>query len=65
MPMFGSLNFDSTTFGSVVTYSCQAGYVLEGDETRVCEEDGQWSGDNPSCGEYLGKCFSALCIIIS
>ncbi|XP_025023646.1 sushi repeat-containing protein SRPX2 [Python bivittatus] len=30
-------------------YSCQLGYHLEGDRSRVCMEDGRWSGSVPIC----------------
>jgi len=36
-------------------YSCQDGFVLVGDQVRVCQEDGNWTGMEPSClaGEIL------------
>ncbi|XP_006920766.1 sushi repeat-containing protein SRPX2 [Pteropus alecto] len=30
-------------------YSCSSGYHLEGDRSRICMEDGQWSGGEPVC----------------
>ncbi|XP_058010538.1 sushi repeat-containing protein SRPX2 isoform X5 [Ahaetulla prasina] len=30
-------------------YSCQLGYHLEGDRSRVCMEEGRWSGSVPIC----------------
>uniref|UniRef100_A0A8C5JGT2 Sushi repeat-containing protein SRPX2 n=1 Tax=Junco hyemalis TaxID=40217 RepID=A0A8C5JGT2_JUNHY len=30
-------------------YTCQPGYQLEGDRSRVCMEDGRWSGSEPVC----------------
>ncbi|XP_070615960.1 sushi repeat-containing protein SRPX2 [Erythrolamprus reginae] len=30
-------------------YSCQLGYHLEGDRSRVCSEEGRWSGSVPIC----------------
>ncbi|NWY64962.1 SRPX2 protein, partial [Erithacus rubecula] len=30
-------------------YTCQPGYQLEGDRSRVCMEDGRWSGSEPEC----------------
>ncbi|XP_053130386.1 sushi repeat-containing protein SRPX2 isoform X2 [Hemicordylus capensis] len=30
-------------------YSCRPGYHLEGDRSRVCLEDGHWSGGEPIC----------------
>uniref|UniRef100_A0A8B9SZP8 Sushi repeat-containing protein SRPX2 n=1 Tax=Anas platyrhynchos TaxID=8839 RepID=A0A8B9SZP8_ANAPL len=30
-------------------YTCLPGYQLEGDRSRVCMEDGRWSGSEPVC----------------
>uniref|UniRef100_A0A8U8CDQ6 Sushi repeat-containing protein SRPX2 n=1 Tax=Geospiza parvula TaxID=87175 RepID=A0A8U8CDQ6_GEOPR len=30
-------------------YTCQPGYQLEGDRSRICMEDGRWSGSEPVC----------------
>uniref|UniRef100_A0A663FHY5 Sushi repeat-containing protein SRPX2 n=1 Tax=Aquila chrysaetos chrysaetos TaxID=223781 RepID=A0A663FHY5_AQUCH len=30
-------------------YTCLPGYQLEGDRSRVCMEDGRWSGSEPIC----------------
>lgn len=38
-------------------YSCASGYHLEGDRSRICMEDGQWSGGEPVC---VGKCWEIL-----
>lgn len=35
--------------GDFVTYRCDSGYALIGDSTRFCQEDGQWTGSEPSC----------------
>ena len=40
---------DNTTFGSQANYSCSEGYLLNGTSTRVCQADGQWSGNEPTC----------------
>ncbi|GCB60647.1 sushi repeat-containing protein SRPX2 isoform X1 [Scyliorhinus torazame] len=33
-------------------YICEQGYQLEGDRTRMCLENGQWSGSEPLCVDY-------------
>ncbi|XP_071965386.1 uncharacterized protein [Antedon mediterranea] len=39
-----------TTFGMSATYTCTTvGYELIGNTTRMCLEDGSWSGSTPSC----------------
>ncbi|XP_022245553.1 uncharacterized protein LOC111086560 isoform X3 [Limulus polyphemus] len=35
--------------GSRAIYSCVDGYMLHGNATRVCQEDGSWSGRSPVC----------------
>ena len=50
-PTNGSVSYsNSTTEGSVATYSCDSGYTLTGDDTeRTCQADGTWSGSEPTC----------------
>ena len=38
-----------TTFGQTATYSCNTGYNLVGDSTRMCQANGEWSGSEPTC----------------
>ncbi|KAK3090766.1 hypothetical protein FSP39_014476 [Pinctada imbricata] len=40
---------DSYIFGSVVTYLCEEGYDLIGDDNIVCLETARWSGAPPVC----------------
>ena len=40
---------DGTTFGETATYSCDTGYNLVGDSTRMCQATGMWSGSAPTC----------------
>ena len=40
---------NGTTFGQTATYSCNTGYNLVGDSTRMCQADGIWSGNEPTC----------------
>ena len=46
------------TVGSVATYECDTGRVLEGNAQRTCQANGNWSGSEPTCGEYshIGAC---------
>ncbi|TRY88773.1 hypothetical protein DNTS_014995 [Danionella cerebrum] len=32
-------------------YSCYEGYEMEGDQYRMCQEDGKWSGREPTCAD--------------
>ncbi|XP_009873470.1 PREDICTED: P-selectin, partial [Apaloderma vittatum] len=36
-------------FGSTCGFSCQAGFVLTGSESRACTAMGIWTGDTPRC----------------
>ena len=45
-----------TTFGETATYSCNTGYNLVGDNTRMCQTSGatvEWSGSAPTCERTL------------
>ena len=36
-------------FGSLATYHCNPGYILWGNASRLCAEDGTWTGVKPQC----------------
>lgn len=42
---------EGSTFavGERVSYSCQYGYELVGEEQRICAPDGKWSDETPYC----------------
>ena len=53
-------------------YICDEGFVIDGLLVRICLDDGEWGGGNPTCtSEYanyvhissflLLYCFEALC----
>ena len=45
------------TFGQTATYSCDAGFNLVGENIRMCQAAGVWSGNAPTCqGELNTKC---------
>ena len=49
-PANGSVSHTTgTTFGQTATYSCNPGYNLVGDCTRVCQATTVWSGSAPTC----------------
>ena len=48
-PDNGDVQLTGTTIGSSATYSCSEGFNLEGDNIRVCQESGEWSGVEPVC----------------
>lgn len=49
VPDNGRSNYHNNKIGSVVTHSCNTGFVLEGDQLRRCLPTGSWSGSLPSC----------------
>ena len=53
-PTNGQVNHTAgTTFGQTATYSCDTGYNLVGDGTRICQAGGVWSGSEPNCQGML------------
>ena len=55
-PMNGFLFLNGTSFESVAEYSCETGYDLIGEESRVCTNYSTWSGEDPIC---QSKAFSS------
>ncbi len=39
----------NSTFGSEVTYVCDQGYTISGNDSRVCQSNGEWNGTAPEC----------------
>jgi len=39
----------AVNIGDVITYSCEAGYEINGTNTRTCQTNGTWSGSVPTC----------------
>ena len=57
-PDNGNVTVPSTEFGAVATYTCiNSSFYLNGPDTRECQANGNWSGDEPQC---ISKCFYAL-----
>ena len=48
-PDNGTVLISSSTEGGVATYFCDDGYELEGNTSRECLPDGQWSGNEAVC----------------
>ena len=48
-PSNGRRTGSSTTYNSVVTYTCNTGYTRQGSNRRTCQSNGQWSGSLPRC----------------
>ena len=56
-PLNGNVDVNQTVINSTATYTCLIGYILSGDNTRICQADGVWSGSEPTCegihGNYI------------
>lgn len=49
IPIAGVLFYSNMTVGSIASYSCVEGFRLEGEQDRICFNNGSWSGNVPSC----------------
>ncbi|KAI0222756.1 hypothetical protein LSAT2_025993 [Lamellibrachia satsuma] len=50
-PTHGSASGSSDTVGSVVLFSCDAGFRLIGSPQRTCQQNGNWDGEDATCDE--------------
>ena len=48
-PDNGKVVISGTTPGSITTYSCNPGFELVGVSKRTCQNNGEWSADEPFC----------------
>ena len=48
-PSNGQVSIRDNTVGGVASYTCNSGYELIGSETRICQNDGNWSERAPIC----------------
>ena len=50
-PEFGSVSYEGggRRIGSDAAYTCDPRYSLVGDAVRTCMENGEWSGEPPTC----------------
>lgn len=44
-----STQVSTHSVGGVAHYSCPRGFYMEGNETRICLQNGSWSGSTPAC----------------
>ncbi len=48
-PVNGMIMLMGRTPGSIAMYSCDMGFRLNGEITRTCQTDGNWSDEEPTC----------------
>ena len=53
IPNNGATTGATTTFDSVVTHTCNDGFVLVGADERTCLASGNWSAPLPFCESKL------------
>ncbi|TKS88293.1 CUB and sushi domain-containing protein 3 [Collichthys lucidus] len=55
-PRYGSLNRTyGFKVGSVVSFQCQPGHLIQGSSSRTCQPDLTWSGAQPECIPHACK----------
>ena len=47
--------FNTTVFGSSVSYVCDEGFQIDSDSLVICGDTGDWQGQVPSC---QGQCIT-------
>ncbi|XP_062305372.1 sushi, von Willebrand factor type A, EGF and pentraxin domain-containing protein 1 isoform X1 [Osmerus eperlanus] len=52
----GDVSGSNYSFGAMVAYSCDKGYLIRGEKRRTCEANGEWGGVLPTCQPV--SCFS-------
>ena len=52
-PENGNVKQTGVVLGSRALYSCDEGFVLSGDRKRICQRDGTFSGNAPTCESTL------------
>ena len=48
-PMNGSISGNLTVYPNIVTFSCDAGFILRGSSVRKCQSNGTWDGYETTC----------------
>ena len=59
-PTNGQRTLTTTTYNSVVYYTCNTGYNRQGSNRRTCLANGQWSGSLPRCNRKFLHVFSII-----
>ena len=58
------VEWDTLAPGGVATYTCDSGFTLVGDPTRICGSDGTWSGMSPTCERKFVTIFSTISLTL-
>ena len=49
LPLNGQVIIENSTLGMEAVYSCVLGFILIGSNSRRCDLNNNWSGDQPIC----------------
>ena len=60
----GMVSWTGLAPGDVATYTCDSGFILVGDATRICTNIGTWSGEEPTCERKLLSSLYVYCCTI-
>ena len=60
----GVVSWTGLSPGDVATYTCDLGFILVGDVTRICTDNGTWSGEEPTCERKLLSPLHVYCCTI-
>ncbi|GAB6032960.1 hypothetical protein CHUAL_012153 [Chamberlinius hualienensis] len=41
--------------GTIISYTCDSGYEILNNQTRICLQNGTWSGEEPYCGSNISE----------
>jgi len=61
---YGHIRQHGGAIGSVVVYSCIRGYKLHGSSSRVCNNEGKWSGMTPTCEVGMENKYTTIISIV-
>ena len=54
-PINGQVFLTGTAPGALATYICDNGFRLDGSRNRVCQVNGGWSAEEPTCTRKLSQ----------
>ena len=55
--------FSGNDYNSHCQYLCTVGFVLKGDDQRLCKADGRWTGDRPHCEQVCKDKIHIVCVV--